>query len=280
MIADVLRAGIDAARDAVERLRAPALVAAEFDTAGGDGGDLDGEPLWDGGRYRGAAWSPIHPGRIGGAIKPWAVVVHTTDMHPSTFGALRRAWTAKAGRGAGAHFLLGRTAAEGLHQLADVGRNGNHAGGPEHGWLDVGGRRVHPNGATAGIEVHCAGRVIRHDGRWRTWTREDGRLVPIGAPLPDAEVQPDPAHRDRGWHLPTAYQLAELEQLLRAFESCPVFVPPRPGQWGVTPHGRPPSWAPSVVIGGVPVVGHVTLDPDRKTDPGPVIAAALQRWAA
>ena len=272
----MLRAGLAEAR---ARLAA-APPAAEFDTAGGDV-DADA-PLWDGGRYRAATWSPIHPGRVGGAIKPWAVVVHTTDMHPSTFGALRRAWTAKAGRGAGAHFLLGRTPAEGLHQLADVGRNGNHAGGPEHGWFDVRGHRVHPNAATAGIEVHCAGLLILDPaGRWRTWTREAGRLVPFGAPIPAAEVQPDPAHRGRGWHLPSAYQLAELEGLLRAFASCPAFgAAPPAGSWGITPNGRPPAWAPRVVIGGVPVVGHVTLDPDRKTDPGPAIAAALAQWAA
>jgi hypothetical protein len=243
--------------------------------AGGDSHDEAADPSWDGGRYLGARWAPAHPGRVGRAIRPWAVVVHTTDMRPETFGALVRAWGARPGAGNAAHFVLGRTPDEGLVQVVDVGRNANHAGGqPRHGWFTgAGGELVHPNLVSVGIEVHNAGLLVRDRGQWRTWRRDSGRLVPIGAPIPDADVEPDARHRDRGWHRPTAYQLGELERLLAAIAACSL-VRPWPVGWGVRPSGEPPPWAPRV-LHYMPIVGHVTLDPARKTDPGPMLSSWL-----
>lgn len=249
----------------------------DFNTAGGDEPDARA-PEWNGGRYLGAEWKPIHPGRQGGAIKPWAVVVHTTDMHPSTFGSLVKAWQRDAGRGAGAHFILGRTPAEGLVQMVECDRNGNHAGGnPAHGWFLVNGQKVHPNRVTIGIEVHAAGSVKQDvSGAWRTW--DDGR--PFGAPLDPADVVPDPKRKGRGWHTANAYQLAELDRLLTALAACPVMVA-EPRGFSIVPNGEQPAYAPQVGWHGpnarvMPVVGHVTLDPNRKSDPGPVISDWLR----
>lgn len=255
-----------------------ALAAAvpELDTAGGDPDEPDDDE-WDGGRYRGARWAPIHPGRVGGAIAPWGVVVHTTDMHPSTFGALIRAWQRDAGRGAGAHFLIGRSAREGVVQLVDVGRNANHAGGrPAHGWFEVNdGARVHPNRVTVGIEVHAAGAVRWVGGEWRCYS--GGR--PVGAPLPAAEVQPDPRRPGRGWHVATAYQLDEIARLLDALAARAGRALP-PDSYRIVPHGAPQAWAPHVRwCDRLPVVGHVTLDPARKSDPGPPLSDWLRARA-
>lgn len=245
----------------------------EFNTAGGDEPDTR-EPRWNGGRYLGAQWKPIHPGRMGGLIKPWAVVVHTTDMLPHTFDPLVRAWQRDAGRGAGAHFLLGRTPEQGLVQMVDVDRNGNHAGGsPAHGWFVVDGVRVHPNRVTVGIEVHAAGHVRRHLGKWRSFS--GGK--PHGPELPDSEVTPSKTHKDRGWHGPTQYQLDEIKGLLTALAACPVMV--KAPRFTIKPNGSPPAWAPDVRWGAMPVVGHVSLDPNRKTDPGPILSEWLRTKA-
>lgn len=257
----MLRAAFDAAR-----------MRDQSDTGGGGAEDAPTR-AWDGGRYLGARWVPAHPGRVGKAIRPWAAVVHTTDMHPATFHALVKAWAAKPGAGNAAHFVLGRTPAEGLVQVVDVGRNANHAGGkPKHGWFKVDGKLVHPNACSVGIEVHNAGSLVRDAGQWRTWQRKDGGLRPFGAPIPAEDVEVDPKRPHRGWHLPTDWQLAELDRLLLALGDCPV-VERRAGPVDLVPSGEAPEWAPRGYR-GVPFVGHVTLDPLRKTDPG----VPISRW--
>lgn len=275
MIGGLLRAAREAFRAAV--------VVPELDTSGGDDDLADESPDWDGGWYLGARRAPIHPGRMGRGIQPWLTVVHTTDMHPgdATYHALVRAWQRSAGRGAGAHFLVGRGPSTGLTQLTPVDRNGQHAGGPggQHGWTVVAGRRRHPNSVAIGIEVHCAGAVRRVDGAWRYGGRDDdGVWRPEGAPIHPGEVEPDPARPGRGWQRATTWQLEQLEQLLGALGRCPVMVP-APAAWAIDPHGTPGPWAPRVVIGGRPVVGHVTLDPRRKLDPWPPISGALRAMA-
>lgn len=246
------------------------------DVAGGDD-EIEAEsPDWDGGWYLGARRAPAHPGRVGRAIKPWLVVVHTTDMLPGTFNALLRKRAGERGKGNGEHFALGIDPGQGLVQEVPVDRNGNHAGGPDgkHGVIVAAGRRLHPNTLSIGIEVHNAGALRLVAGEWRTGSRDDdGVWRPSGAPVPGNQVESDPARDGRGWHLPSLWQLEQLEQLLLAFGDCPVMVPP-PASWMIDPNGTPQGYAPHVVIRGVPVVGHVTLDPNRKGDPHP----PLSRW--
>lgn len=59
---------------------------------------------WERGWWLQARQMPAHRGRIGAAIIPKAVVVHTTDMAPGTFGALVRGWQKRPGAGNAAHF--------------------------------------------------------------------------------------------------------------------------------------------------------------------------------
>lgn len=247
-------------------------------------------PFGADGLLRGARQAPIHPGRLGGVIAPWAAVVHCTDMHPSTFEALVRRWSTVRGPGSGAHFIVGRTAAEGVVQCAPLHRNANHAGGGvdpttgkarPHGWfvqrtrLEEGrGRLVkhHPNRVSIGIEVHCAGRLTKVAGQWRTLDK--GK--PHGAPIPASDV--DPVGATRGWHLPTEWQVNATWELLEAL-SAHLLPSVPPGDIEVVPAGAPPSWLwllrreqpPRV---GIPVAGHVDLD-ERKEDPGPTLLERL-----
>lgn len=248
------------------------LSVGDWDTAGDD----DPDPSeWDGGRLTWARWMPAHPGRIGGAIRAIGSVVHETQMHPDQWPALLRAWQRSAGRGACAHFLIGRSELDGVVQMVDVARNGNHAGGrPQHGWLLIGGKRVHPNAALVGIEVHTAGPVRLVRDHWRAGEYGKDGWKPHGAPLPAADVEVDARYPARGWHRPTAYQLQELARLLQALDGCPV-MHPYPERWSVAANGPTPPWAPRGTTAGRIVVGHVTLDPARKSDPGPILSAWL-----
>lgn len=263
----------------------PTSLPPESPDGGGD--DSDEHPTWDGGWWLGARRRAAHRGRVGGAIRPWLVVVHTTDVGPSdrTWSGMMDRLERQPGEGNGAHFWIGRDAGQGLVQSVPVDRNANHAGGPDgrHGWLVVDGKRRHPNREAIGIEVSGAGLVLSRGGKW--YARSGGSIT--GAPIPAADVEVDPRHPDRGWHRPSDYQLAELALLLAAIGDSPVLVA-APSRWEVLAHvrddrvskepvyGPPVADAPRVLIGGVPVVGHWTLDPGRKGDPWPPLSRWLQ----
>lgn len=202
-----------------------------------------------------------HPGRVGGAITSWTTVVHTTDMLPKEHAALVAAWQTRPGDGACAHFLIDRDGA--VMQFIPIGMNGNHAGGPTHGWFVVGGEKwVHPNTVAVGIELHCAGGVHRIAGQWR--------LVEVGKahgePLPDADVIVDPHHADRGWHKVTEPQYAALQALLADLDAAQVAVPANTTT--SSPHEAPAPWAK---IKSPRVVGHHTLDAYARSDPWPQV---------
>lgn len=264
-----------------------AALAAEAATGGGELEDLD--VGWDGGWWRGARRHDAHPGRVGGKCRPWAAVVHTTDMHPDTWKGLLTRLQRDAGKGNGAHFWIGRSAEQGIVQTVGLDRNANHAGGATYGRLVVGAgraaRELHPNAVTVGIEVHCAGAVIRQGGQWYAIDRSkdldgdgDRDVGPTGAPLPAVEVDLDPRRPGRGWHRPSAWQVERVAELLAAIGDYPARAPV-PATWSVKPNGKAQSWAPNVVIGGLPVLGHVTLDPADKLDPWPPLSRELMLLA-
>jgi hypothetical protein len=198
-------------------------------------------------------------GRIGGAIHPFATVVHTTDVPAEAWDTLIRNWTTTAGNGSCAHFAVGRSADQGIVQLAPITRNANHAGGEGHGSFIAGQRSWHPNLVSIGIELHCAGAVRRIDGKWRLWS--DNK--PQGLPMADEDVIADSQHAGRGWHKVTDYQYQQLSALLDGLEAtleplpanCVAHSLEPPPAWGVFPSGR--------------VVGHVSLTAARRGDPWP-----------
>lgn len=201
------------------------------------------------------------------------MVVHTTDMAPGTFNALVKAWQSKPGAGNAAHFLIGRNEADGVVQFAPITRNANHAGGsPSHGWwkykTPAGGKLVHPNTVAVGIEIDNAGklrRVAKSGGRYDWYYRDGEKFVFI----PEDEVSVD--ERGQGWHTVTAYQRDALAQLLRDLHQCLMIGPEL-----IVPNGDyKQNGCPWAEMTGR-IVGHATLDPNRKTDPGPFVTAWLK----
>lgn len=223
------------------------------------------------GWHTGAIRWPIHAGRIGSAITPRVAVVHTTDMAPGTMPALLRAWATGRGVGAGAHFLLGKrpdtggsVPTGGLVQTVPINRNGNHAGGPVHGWfLDATGKRWHPNSVAVGIELDNAGRLRR---RGAGWAHPD-----TGRPVTEVYVD----ERGHGWERVPDYQLETLADLLDA-----LALPGLGAGASVEPSGsyaaNGVTWA---ALTDTRELGHVTLDPVNKLDPGPQVIAWLRARA-
>jgi hypothetical protein len=228
-------------------------------------------PRWVEGWWSLAHRRPAHPGRVGGPIKPFGAVIHTTDMLPDEWDALVASWTGKVADGACANFLIGRTPEHGVLQLIPITRNGNHAGGPWHGVYRAPGLPdMHPNSVAVGIEVHCAGGVRLINGQWRLV--EDG--IPRGAALPPEDVTLDPQRPGRGWHHATDYQRERLGALLDDLEPCLAPVPP--GTVKVAFGETPPAYA---VIPGARWATHAELDPRRRADPWPELSGWLRARA-
>lgn len=231
--------------------------------------DVPKQPVF--GSFSGDGWWSIatrrdaHPVRIGVPINPFAVVVHTTDMTPETFDTLIRSWTTTPGEkkrtGVGAHFVIGRTATDGVIQLMPITNLAAHAGGTGHGNFVAGQQHWHPNDVAVGIELHCAGGVKKHNGSWRHFENN----VPTGAVIPDSDViaDPHPQRPGQGWHIVTEYQYEQLNALLDGLEAtldpmpvgCVATSGEQPLAWGSFPSGR--------------IVGHVSLHAAQKSDPWP-----------
>jgi N-acetyl-anhydromuramyl-L-alanine amidase AmpD len=188
-------------------------------------------------------------------------------MHPSTHDALIRAWTTKPGAGNCAHFLIGRTPEQGIHQFCQITRNGNHAGGSNgHGWYRTpDGRLLHPNTVAVGIEVDNAGRLYRNING--VWMHADSNKA-----VDPADVYVDP--RGAGWHAVTAYQFQALEELLLDLRRC--LLPMPEGSRIVANGDHKKEGVPWAVPWGAVIAGHATLDPKRKSDPGPQLTAWLK----
>lgn len=254
------------------RSLAPSIRAGErgdWDTAGGNthtGGAsvaqfmaAHGTPL-QAGLWNQARQTPAHPDRVGGVIRPRGLVVHTTDTYPGAFETIVRRWTSERGRGNGAHFMIGRTPTDGVVQFVSIFKNGNHAGGPNHGYVRLpDGTTLHPNLAYVGVEVDAAGALKGRGGKF--YHSDTGREVPA------ADVVVDPAGRP--WHKVTDYQMTMLAALWR--DLYPVTVPFPTGtalQIDASYDSQGVPWAKPRYVN---LVAHASLNPIQKTDPGPQV---------
>ena len=173
------------------------------------------------GIFTNGLWSLAHQvtafaGRIGGAITPFAAVVHTTDESPDAWDGRVTEWTTSSGQGECAHFLIGRDQAHGVVQFASVFRNANHAGGAGHGSFVAGSQSWHPNDVSVGIELHNNGRLKMFDSGWRRYEYDSSskKYIPHGTAIDVNDVILDSAKPGFGWHKVTDYQLEQLGKLL------------------------------------------------------------------
>lgn len=217
------------------------------------------------GWYNAAKKRPAHRNRVGKPIKPRAVVVHTTDMHLQTYGGLLNAWGSNPGKGNAAHFVIGRTPEQGITQLVSCAANSNHAGGSLCGaFLPPTSKPVHPNAYSIGIEIHNPGELR---------STADGFVQPRATLALQLDRITEPVRLKPGsnvwWLPPTQYQLDTLSTLLRAIAVWPGFAAcPSVTELRIDGTEAPKSWAR--VIDPV-CLGHATINPSRKTDPGPIL---------
>src|SRR5512139_1722685 len=217
------------------------------------------------GRWSLATYKEMFAGRIGRAIVPRTLVVHTTDMRPGTFAALVRNWTSQLGRGNGAHFLIGKSAADGVVQFAPIHRNANHAGGPNCG--AIGG--LHPNTVSVGVEIDNAGGLKRDD---KGWYYLDGVKRHYLAP---ENVFID--SKGRGWEKVTPYQMEMLKKLWLALKPT---LRAWPAGTKVQPNGDYVKNGVAHFAGSATasLIGHVTINPINKRDPGPQVMEEINKW--
>lgn len=229
------------------------------------------------GLYDSAAIRPAATGRRGGLITPRAVVVHTTDMLPNGFDGLVRAWSAKDSTGACAHFILGRDPTQGLVQMVPIVRNGYHADGTGHGnWVLPNGSKLDPNQTAVGIEVHNAGRLDWLTADKAVYSENHKALAEFRVGLGEVFVD----DLGRPWHAATRYQFDMLAQLLSDIKphlTALMGAVPVPGTALVKDRSK---WDMSYAV---PVarslVGHASLHPAAKMDPGPQLMAFINDFA-
>lgn len=224
--------------------------------------------LFDNGYYLHAKWVGLNIGRLGGHIVPYVIVVHTTDTYPGGFKAIVRSWVDTDGAGNAATFMIGRSDEDGLVQFASIYRNSNHAGGVKHGWF-VGraDNTIHPNSISVGIEIDNAGKLVKHDGHYMH--KDSGKLIP------DEDVY---IHSDgSAWHKINQYQHEQLKFLIADLRQ--QFGPVEFGKYRIVPNG---AYKDNQALWAVPqnneLVGHASLDPYNKSDPGPEIMGLINKW--
>lgn len=221
------------------------------------------------GKWSEATYKQMHSGRIGRGIVPQTLVVHTTDMRPGTFGSLVKSWTSGAGRGNGAHFLIGKTKEDGVVQFAPITRNANHAGGPNPGGIRPGNSNtvVNPNVCSVGVELDNAGRLIKDSKGW--YHRDTGYRFAAEDVYVDS--------KGRGWEKVTQYQIDMLKYL---WEDLRPLLKPWPAGTVVVPNATHTSQGTSYAAAISPaLIGHASTNPINKTDPGPQVMALINGWA-
>jgi hypothetical protein len=185
------------------------------------------------------------------------VVWHYTDTGaaPGSAQKLAERLAQPGGRQASWHVLIGRDGS--IWQSVPLTMGSWHAGSStakpfaliSGSWGLSPGNGLGANSLFAGIELECVGEVRKTATGWRGWPF--GKIVPSEGPgvlVPDADVieAKDPAGVVRHWQGYTKAQENAAERIVRALEG----------------------WA-DVKMESCRF-SHQMIDPDRRTDPGPV----------
>jgi len=186
------------------------------------------------------------------------IVWHYTDTGAAPGSAIKLAQrlAQPGGRQASWHILIGRDGT--IIQSIPLTLASWHAGSETAGKFLQNVRgiwRLHPKGGVganslfAGVELECVGEVRKVGDQWRGW--------PFGKPTPDGSIgvrvsgdevveAKDATGRVRFWHGYTPAQELAAERVVMAID-----------RWADLDHGSC-------------ALSHQMIDPDRRTDPGPV----------
>lgn len=184
---------------------------------------------------------------------PALVVTHCTSTLHGSASALLRAIRRPDGREASWHVLIDEQG--GIVQSIPFTRAAWHAGSATAAKVELDGLRVSVNSASVGIELVNAGEVRRVGREYRAWpfagdaTRKPGPIVPVTQTVTVGE---------RLYHAYTMQQVEAWRRVMRALiEAWPslkqdVTLVASDGSRRMMPGWR---------------VGHVHVDPTRKSDP-------------